>query len=85
MRDPMNSSEDVPPGLWRHYKNVLYRVIGVANDSTNGNSEGRLMVIYISDAEHGLRVRDLNQFLEMVELPDGRKCPRFTYITPAKT
>ena len=39
----------VEPGLYRHYKGALYRVLMVATESTNGR-ERVPVVVYISDA-----------------------------------
>ena len=75
----------IAPGLYRHYKGALYRVIGTVRDSTNGPGEGREMVLYISDAEHGFHVRERSQFTEYVatdEVHEGVRqfAPRFQRV-----
>jgi hypothetical protein len=69
-------------GLYRHYKGPRYRVLFTGKDSTNGPGEGRAMVCYISDAEHGIHFRELSQFVEPVVWPDGISRPRFVKVEP---
>lgn len=76
------AEQGVLPGIYRHYSGVLYRVLLTGRDSTNGPDEGRTMVCYISDAEHGFHFREINQFTEKVEWPDGSVRPRFEWVSP---
>nr|WP_207063174.1 DUF1653 domain-containing protein [Motiliproteus sp. SC1-56] len=61
------------PGLYRHYKGGLYRVLGVARHS---ETEEWLVVYRPCYGEQGLWVRPLAMFLESVEV-QGRATPRF--------
>lgn len=67
-------------GLYRHYKGALYRVLMVVRDSTNAR-DGRRLVVYVSDAQHGAHARDEEEFHEAVCLPGfGGRVPRFTLV-----
>lgn len=57
------------PGLWAHRKGGLYLVLGVSEDSTNGENEGAVYVVYYSLKYQRLRHRRLEEFL------DGRFTP----------
>ena len=61
-------------GLYRHYKGDYYVVIGVAQQSTNGEGDD-LYVVYMSLEKRQLRVRKFQEFVEDV---DGH--PRFRYV-----
>ena len=65
-------------GVYKHYKGVLYRVLMVGLESTNGRTRDRL-VIYISDAQHNVCVRKESEFLEPIKWPDGVVRPRFHF------
>ena len=67
---------NIQPGLWRHFKGNLYRVIGIALHSETGEE----MVVYQQQyGEEGVWVRPLDMFLEMVQV-EGKTVPRFRYI-----
>lgn len=65
------------PGIYRHYKNRLYQVLGSGHDS---NIEDREVVVYIGleldDSHFGGRwaVRTLSDFSAMVHPEDGCEC-----------
>ena len=63
----------ITPGTYRHYKGNLYEVLDVA---THSETEERLVVYRALYGEHGLWVRPLAMFTEMVEV-DGVVVPRF--------
>lgn len=63
-------------GIYRHYKQKEYRVIGVAKHS---ETMEELVVYRKLYDDHGLWVRPLKMFLEEVEV-NGKKVPRFEYI-----
>lgn len=69
---------ELKPGVYRHYKGMLYRVYGTARDSTDGPLEGRTMVRYSSMRTGDSHVRELGQFLRT--LPNGKQ--RFTWERP---
>ena len=72
---------EVKPGKYKHYKNILVRVIGVGLHSETLEE----MVIYeklenFKGFKKGsLWVRPKKMFLEVVEV-NGKKVPRFTFI-----
>lgn len=56
------------PGLFRHYKGGLYRVLFVAHDSTNVR-EGGAVVVYLSLTTGRINVRDEAEFRGTVPAP----------------
>lgn len=70
---------DVAPGLYDHYKGGKYRVLFVAEDSTN-DRDGNQVVVYESLTYHVMKCRDLTEFVEPVEWPDGTMRPRFVPV-----
>lgn len=66
--------------LYKHYKGGIYSALFVLPSSTNA-TQGELMVVYYSDAPHGMHVRTVKEFNEVVEWPDGEKRPRFVPCT----
>lgn len=73
--------DHVKPGIYRHHKNILVRVIGVARHSETLEE----LVVYekledYKDSKKGsLWVRPLKMFTEQVTV-DGTEVPRFAYI-----
>lgn len=68
-------------GQYRHYKNKLYNVIGVARHSENPDEE---FVIYQAMYEGDfpkdqIWIRPYHMFLETVEV-DGKIIPKFEFI-----
>lgn len=63
-------------GRYRHCKGKEYTVLGVARHS---ETEEELVVYCKEYDDHGLWVRPLAMFLEMIEV-EGRTVPRFQYI-----
>lgn len=72
--------ETLKPGLYRHYKNKNYQVLGVA---THSETLEKLVVYRALYGEKGLWVRPLKMFLEKVEV-EGKMVPRFLFIGEAK-
>lgn len=66
----------VRPGLYRHHKGGLYRVLFLARHS---ETEEELVVYRALYGEKGYWVRPLALFLEPVEV-DGRRVPRFERV-----
>ena len=64
------------PGLYRHYKNLNYRVLGVARHSETLET---LVVYQALYGERGLWVRPAAMFVESVEF-EGKRVPRFAYV-----
>ena len=69
----------VPIGRYRHYKGKEYTVIGVASHS---ETAAELVVYRQEYGEHGLWVRPIAMFVEMVEV-NGQAVPRFQFLGPA--
>jgi hypothetical protein len=69
-------NQEIRPGLYRHFKGNLYRVIGIAKHSETMEE----MVVYQAQyGESGLWVRPASMFLETVE-KDGQTVARFQYL-----
>ncbi len=64
------------PGIYRHYKNLLYEVMDVA---THSESLEQLAVYKPLYGESKLWVRPLAMFTEEV-IVDGMKVKRFTFV-----
>jgi hypothetical protein len=54
------------PGIWKHYKGNLYRVVFTAYDATNGPNDGTSMVVYVSLKDGYVHVRKEREFHERV-------------------
>lgn len=63
------------PGLYRHYKGGMYRVIGTARHSETDELLVVYRCLYDNDS---LWVRPLRMFQESV-IHDGRQLPRFSF------
>ncbi len=73
----MVNSVEIKPGVYRHFKGGMYRLIGVAKHSETLEP----MVVYQAlYGEGGLWVRPAHMWLAYVE-KDGYSGPRFTYIS----
>ena len=66
------------PGIYRHYKGQLYKVIGTARHS---ETEEDVVVYQALYGEYGLWVRPLSMFTETVQV-DGEQIARFSLQTP---
>ncbi len=62
--------------VYRHYKGDQYTIVSVAVDATN-EREGNKVVVYRSLTNETTYCRDLEEFTETTEWPDGRMRPRF--------
>jgi len=69
----------VRPGIYKHYKGNLYRVMDVA---THSETRETLVVYRPLYGERALWVRPLEMFLETVEV-DGVTMPRFAWQSAA--
>jgi hypothetical protein len=67
------------PGLYRHYKGLMYEVLGTARHSETLESMTLYRALY---GEHALWVRPAGMFGEEVVI-DGVRQPRFTWIAEA--
>lgn len=65
---------ETPPGRYRHYKGMLYEVLGTARHSESLEPMTLYRALY---GDHGLWVRPAAMFNEDV-LIDGVRQPRFT-------
>lgn len=66
----------VEPGIYRHFKGNLYRVIGMVKHSETLEELVLYQALY---GDMGFWVRPASMFLEIVE-KDGKTFPRFTLI-----
>ena len=62
--------------VYKHYKGGRYLVLCIAEESTN-TRVGTRGVVYISLTYGKIKHRDLAEFVEEVQWPDGIKRPRF--------
>lgn len=68
--------QEIQPGLWKHFKGNLYRVMYVALHSESGEE----MVVYQAlYGQRGMWVRPASMWLEHVER-DGYSGPRFVRL-----
>ena len=67
----------IAPGLYRHYKGSVYRVLGTARHS---ETEEVLVVYKTQYGDESTWVRPLDMFIEDVTLPDGSLTARFSKI-----
>ena len=70
-----NINETVRPGIYRHFKGGIYRVLGIAKHSEDLSP----MVIYQSCKDDSYWVRPAAMWNETVER-DGETKLRFTYV-----
>ena len=71
----MMDTQEIRPGIWRHFKGNRYQVIGVAKHSETLEP----MVVYRAlYGEGGLWVRPASMWLETVER-NGRTYQRFVF------
>lgn len=75
--------ELAPGSLYRHYKNKMYRVIGVARHSETMEEVVVYECLYENDLGK-LWVRPKKMFLEEVKV-DGYQGPRFTLLEDSAT
>ncbi|MDO9316843.1 MAG: DUF1653 domain-containing protein [Pseudomonadota bacterium] len=66
----------IKAGIYRHYKNNLYQVIGVARHSETEEEHVVYRPLY---GDRGLWIRPLAMFDETIEV-DGRPIKRFTFV-----
>nr|WP_096666500.1 DUF1653 domain-containing protein [Polaromonas sp. AET17H-212] len=74
MSDDLPPLITTPPGLYRHYKGLLYEVVGTVRHSETLEPLTLYRALY---GEHGLWVRPAAMFNEEVVI-DGVRQPRFT-------
>ena len=80
MPDTLPPLIETPPGRYRHYKGMLYDVIGTVRHSETLEPMTLYRALY---AERGLWVRPAAMFGEDV-MVDGKKQPRFSLVTDAQ-
>lgn len=73
MTDSLPPMRPTPPGLYRHYKGLLYEVVGMARHSETLEALTLYRALY---GAHELWVRPAAMFEEQVVI-DGRAMPRF--------
>ena len=72
--DDLPALIETPPGLYRHYKGLMYEVVGTARHSESLEPMTLYRALY---GERGLWVRPAGMFNEEVVI-DGVRQPRFT-------
>ena len=71
--DELPALIETPPGLYRHYKGLMYEVVGTARHSESLEPMTLYRALY---GERGLWVRPAGMFNEEVVI-DGVRQPRF--------
>jgi hypothetical protein len=74
MSDPLPSLIETPKGLYRHYKGLMYEVLGTVRHSESLEPMTLYRALY---GERGMWVRPAAMFEEDVTI-DGLRQPRFT-------
>ena len=74
MSDDLPPLINIPPGIYRHYKGMLYEVMGTVRHSETLESMTLYRALY---GEQGLWVRPAAMFNENVVI-DGISQPRFS-------
>jgi hypothetical protein len=64
--------------VWKHYKGGMYKIILLAKNVEEGDSEG--MVVYQKEGEEQLLTQSIGRFTETVN-HDGKQVPRFDFIS----
>lgn len=76
MTDPLPELIETPPGLYRHYKGLMYEVLGTARHSESLEPMTLYRALY---GERGLWVRPAAMFAEEVTIESVRQ-PRFARL-----
>lgn len=76
MTEPLPELIETPPGLYRHYKGLMYEVLGTARHSESLEPMTLYRAMY---GERGLWVRPAAMFAEDVTI-DGVRQPRFARL-----
>lgn len=76
MTEPLPELSETPPGLYRHYKGLMYEVLGTARHSESLEPMTLYRALY---GERGLWVRPAAMFAEDVTI-DGVRQPRFARL-----
>jgi hypothetical protein len=74
MSDPLPTLIETPKGLYRHYKGLMYEVLGTVRHSESLEPMTLYRALY---GERGMWVRPAAMFEEDVTI-DGLRQPRFT-------
>ena len=74
MSDPLPTLIETPKGLYRHYKGLMYEVLGTVRHSESLEPMTLYRALY---GERGMWVRPAAMFEEEVVI-DGLRQPRFT-------
>lgn len=76
---PLPPLIETPPGRYRHYKGLLYEVVGTVRHSETLEAMTLYRALY---GEQGLWVRPAAMFNEQVVI-DGVRQPRFAPVPPS--
>jgi len=71
----------IQPGIYKHYKGKMYRVIGIGRHSEDLQEYVVYQALY---DDYGIWIRPYKMFIENIEI-DGKTMPRFTFITEGVT
>lgn len=80
MNKEEKKEENIEPGIYKHYKDKLYKVLFIALDSETKEEK---VVYQAMCGDENIWVRSKAMFLEEVEV-DGNKVPRFQFVEENK-
>lgn len=71
----------IKKGKYRHYKGLMYEVIGTGKHANTGEDLVFYKALYYSEkyGDNALWARPIKEFLEIIEL-ENKKVPRFEKI-----
>jgi len=70
-------TDEIKPGIYRHFKGNLYEVIGIAKNSETLEETVVYRALY---GDGGLWVRPAKMWNETVTAADGKEYRRFIYL-----
>lgn len=70
----------IKPGIYKHYKNKKYKVIG---EATHSETEEKVVVYQCLYGNYSMWVRPKEMFIELVEV-NGNQIPRFEFVSESE-
>ena len=70
----------IKPGIYKHYKNKTYQVIG---EATHSETEEKVVIYQCLYGDHSMWVRPKEMFTELIEV-NGEQIPRFEFVGEAE-
>ncbi len=70
----------IRPGIYKHYKNKNYKVIG---EATHSETEEKVVVYQCLYGDYSMWVRPKEMFIELIEV-NGKRIPRFEFVSESE-